>query len=533
MFAEEDLTRRRAERESADRIYNDALTALDAALPKVPELPHPPIPYDEHQVTPLNERWRTVGTSPAGAYTGWRRRLAAFVWEILKPALERQESFNSTLVDHVNRNVAVHRADREAIASTLGALRAELEKLEAFHTRLILFIQTITLYVDTKDRSEHIATLVNFFRSGLAVLADEMTRRFEAIRRDTGFRLEATQVAERELGRRVEGMAALAAGLTDEHRRRWETMQVHEQRQLSSIDELRTNLASVQQTGAMLKRELERLLAADRPATVRAAATDTAAPPAASAGAPAAVQASAQSPAFNSEVNAYKYVGFENKFRGSEADIRERQLSYLELFTGASDVLDLGCGRGEFLALLREHGVTARGLDINHEMVEACRARGLTVDEEDAVALLSRIPDGSLGGLVALQVVEHFAPPYLLQFLELAYQKLRPGAPMVLETLNPACWFAFFEAYIRDITHAWPLHPDTLKYLVVVSGFQDTEIRYSSPYPANARLQQCPPPSDAADRGMRNLVQILNENVEKVNVLMFGYLDYAVVGRRG
>ncbi|MDO8834861.1 MAG: class I SAM-dependent methyltransferase [Vicinamibacterales bacterium] len=502
MFAEEDLTRRRAERESADRIYNDALTALDAALPKVPELPHPPIPYDEHQVTPLNERWRTVGTSPEGAYTGWRRRLAAFVWEVLKPALERQESFNSALVDHVNRNVAVHRADREAIASTLGALRAELEKLEAFHTRLILFIQTITLYVDTKDRSEHIATLVNFFRSGLAVLSDELARRFDST-------------------------TALADALTDEHRRRWETMLVHEQRQLSSIDELRTNLASVQQTGSMLRRELERLLAAARPAA--APATAPAPPVTPNAGA----QASAQSPVFNSEVNAYKYVGFENKFRGSETDIRERQLSYLDLFTGASDVLDLGCGRGEFLALLREHGVTARGLDINHEMVEACRARGLTVDEEDALVFLKRIPDSSLGGLVALQVVEHFPPPYLLQFLELAYQKLRPGAPIVLETLNPACWFAFFEAYIRDITHAWPLHPDTLKYLVVVSGFQDAEIRYSSPYPANAKLQPCPLPPGAANLGMRNLVQILNENVEKVNVLMFGYLDYAVVGRRG
>jgi 2-polyprenyl-3-methyl-5-hydroxy-6-metoxy-1,4-benzoquinol methylase len=529
MFAEEDLTRRRAERESADRTYNDALTALDAALPKVPDLPHPPIPYDEHQVTPLNERWRVVGASPDGAFTGWRRRLAAFVWELVRPALERQESFNSALVDHVNRNVAVHRAEREALASTLGALRAELEKLEAFHTRLILFLQTITLYVDTKDRSEHIATLVNFFRSGLAALSDELSRRFESVNRH----FDATQGTVRELGRVVEGTAGLADALTDEHRRRWETMQVREQRQASSVDELRTSLASVQQTGAMLKRELERILAADRPADPRAPAVDAAPPATAPAGTPAPAEASARSPVFNSEINAYKYVGFENKFRGSETDIRERQLSYLELFTGASDVLDLGCGRGEFLALLRDHGVTARGLDINHEMVEMCRARGLTVDEDDAISFLARVPDGSLGGLIALQVVEHFPPPYLLQFLELAYQKLRPGAPIVLETLNPACWFAFFEAYIRDITHAWPLHPDTLKYLVVVSGFQHVEIRYSSPYPANAKLQQCPLPQGSANLGLQNLVHVLNENVEKMNVLMFGYLDYAIVGRRG
>ncbi len=116
-------------------------------------------------------------------------------------------------------------------------------------------------------------------------------------------------------------------------------------------------------------------------------------------------------------------------------------------------------------------------------MAELCRARGLDVTEADAVGYLSALPDESLGGLFAAQVVEHLQPGYLLQFLELAFHKLRPGGRIVLETLNPACWVAFFDSYIRDITHVWPLHPETLKYLVLASGFTRADLEYRSPVP--------------------------------------------------
>ena len=99
------------------------------------------------------------------------------------------------------------------------------------------------------------------------------------------------------------------------------------------------------------------------------------------------------------------------------------------------------------------------------------------------------VPPGSLGGLFAAQVVEHLEPAYLTRLLEAAFDALRPGAPIVLETINPACWFAFFESYIRDITHVRPLHPDTLKFLLIASGFQQIEIRYRAPYPEHEKLQ--------------------------------------------
>jgi len=107
----------------------------------------------------------------------------------------------------------------------------------------------------------------------------------------------------------------------------------------------------------------------------------------------------------------------------------------------------------------------------------------------DALAYLESVPDGSLGGIMAAQVVEHLSPPYLVRLLETAYLKLRPGAPLVVETINPACWLAFFSSYIRDFTHAQPLHPDTLQFLLQANGFGHVTLQYSQPVPEHMKMQ--------------------------------------------
>jgi O-antigen chain-terminating methyltransferase len=226
-------------------------------------------------------------------------------------------------------------------------------------------------------------------------------------------------------------------------------------------------------------------------------------------------------------LDSYKYVGFEDQFRGSAEDIRRRVLEYLPVFQKAQDVLDVGCGRGEFLGVLKEHGVRARGIDVNGAMVAVCREHGLDATEADALAYLRSLPDGSLGGLFAAQVIEHLEPRYLVSLLDAAAEKLRPGAPIVLETINPACWFAFFESYIRDITHVRPIHPETLQYLLVASGFQRVEIRYRAPYPDHEKLQPI-----AANPSLGEAVDTLNANVERINRLLFTWLDYAAIGHR-
>ena len=157
-------------------------------------------------------------------------------------------------------------------------------------------------------------------------------------------------------------------------------------------------------------------------------------------------------------------------------------------------------------------------------MVEVCRAQGLEAVEGDALGYLRSLPDQSLGGLFAAQVAEHLEPDYLLELLEEAFVKLRPGAAIVLETINPACWFAFFSSYIRDITHVRPLHPDTLSYLLTAHGFQEVTVRYSAPYPERDKLVRV--------TGEGVVEDALNANADKLNALLFTDMDYAAIGRR-
>jgi hypothetical protein len=129
-------------------------------------------------------------------------------------------------------------------------------------------------------------------------------------------------------------------------------------------------------------------------------------------------------------------------------------------------------------------------------------------------------------------VVEHLEPAYLLRFLELAFEKLRPAGRLVLETLNPACWTAFFESYIRDVTHRWPLHPDTLKYLALASGFSRADVHFRSPVPPEDRLEAVAVSKDA-DESIREIAETLNANVEKLNARMFTHMDYAIIAEKG
>jgi hypothetical protein len=167
--------------------------------------------------------------------------------------------------------------------------------------------------------------------------------------------------------------------------------------------------------------------------------------------------------------------------------------------------------------------------------VELCRSRGLDVEQGDALSYLERQPDASIGGLVAIQVVEHLDPAYLMRFLETAFHKMRPGAPLILETINPACWMAFFETYIRDLTHKRPLHPDTLQYLVQASGFGSVDVQFREPVPEADRLERVKLVADsktALPANMAQLADALNAHADKLNARLFSSMDYVVIARR-
>jgi O-antigen chain-terminating methyltransferase len=356
---------------------------------------------------------------------------------------------------------------------------------------------------------------VDFFLSRLLFRQRESNAAVvDHLNRSTRQGLEAHDASSRA----IEWTESRIEGAMDELRRYQQSLMARDRRQEGAIallsashEEIRASLGGLHQATQNLKREVAKLV--DGRSTAHVPTTTT--------GAAEAGSVSVES------LDSHQYVGFEDKFRGSSEDIHRRVSEYLPFFEGARDVLDIGCGRGEFLALLREHGVPARGIDINSAMVEVCRQQGLDASDADALSYLRAQPDGSLGGLFAAQVVEHLEPRYLTAVIGLAFDKLRPGAPIVLETINPACWFAFFESYIRDITHVRPLHPDTLKYLLIAGGFQHVDIRYRAPYPEHDKLQPL-----AANTSLGTVVDTLNANVERLNSLLFTWLDYAAIGRR-
>jgi SAM-dependent methyltransferase len=209
------------------------------------------------------------------------------------------------------------------------------------------------------------------------------------------------------------------------------------------------------------------------------------------------------------------YFAFESRMRGSVDAIRERQRRYVDDFRDAAPVLDIGCGRGELLALLREAGVEARGIDADADMVAFARGEGLDVEQADLLEYLERVDAGSLGGIFMGQVVEHLPPAVLVRALELAAQKLRPGGVLVAETINPLSPIAL-RNYYADLTHAQPLVPETLELLARQSGFAETELRFLN---------------EPADRLTEPDDPVIAANVRRLNELLFAPLDYALVAR--
>ena len=488
------IRRLKKEREEADARYNEALTEVDHAIRPPVVIPDPAFPLDDQRLADLNQTWNIIPAPPQP--TSWsQKRFLGLIWRTIAPYLERQLAFNSALVDHLNRHANAQRRTHERELEITVALRAQLDQIEIFQARLMRLLQQVTGYVDTKDRD--IAGGALALNVALSELAESQAK----------------------------------------HRESFSAREHRYLARIAAIDELRTAVGVAQQAIVALKRHVETGMR-DPGSGIREASPDPGSrhPDPGSripdSGTRIPDPGSRNSDAFTPSLDAYKYVGFEDQFRGSQDVIRERLRSYLPYFEGAAgDVLDVGCGRGEFIDLLTSKGIPARGIDLNHEMAEVCRARGLNVVEADAVGYLLSLPDASLGGLFAAQVVEHLEPGYLLKFLELAFLKLMPGGTLVLETLNPACWIAFFESYIRDITHKWPLHPETLRYLVAASGFANTSIEFRSPVNPEDRLQPLVLPT-SADTMLRDVAETYNANVEKLNARMFTHMDYAIVARK-
>ena len=238
----EDLAHLGRLRQEADAKYNEVLTTVDQVkLPRL-EMPHPPPAFDEHQITRLNELWDPLADVPKRE-GGWRGRVQAFIWDLVAPVFERQRTFNSTLVDHINRNVPVHRATRPALETTIWALGAHTSVAFTSHDLLLDLLQKIAPYVESRDRD-----IIGFVRR----------------------LVEDCQEIIDILDHRTVGLTAGLGGVSDELLKRWESMVARERRyesrvsalaagQERSMSEFQTALGVLQKSTHVLRREMERI----------------------------------------------------------------------------------------------------------------------------------------------------------------------------------------------------------------------------------------------------------------------------------
>jgi 2-polyprenyl-3-methyl-5-hydroxy-6-metoxy-1,4-benzoquinol methylase len=266
---------------------------------------------------------------------------------------------------------------------------------------------------------------------------------------------------------------------------------------------VQSDMQSVSQRLAALDNRLERLQLESRLARLERGRR-TAAP------APVVAGESPQAAA-----PAFDYERFEARFR-PETAVREHQQAYVELLRDKKRVVDLGCGRGELIEMLGEQGVSAYGVEIDPDFISRLEDKGIEVVAQDAVSHLAELEPGAVDGIVASHVVEHLPPAALVSLVSLAAEKIAEGGILILETPNPESLVAGSVNFHRDLTHVRPIHPDTLSFLCESAGFSQVEIRRLSPVPDDGLL-----PKTGDEK--------IDEAVDQLNGLLYGFQDYAVV----
>ncbi|MCR8635976.1 methyltransferase domain-containing protein [Paenibacillus radicis (ex Xue et al. 2023)] len=213
------------------------------------------------------------------------------------------------------------------------------------------------------------------------------------------------------------------------------------------------------------------------------------------------------------------YFLFEQKFRGTRSAIIERQRFYLPFFIEKKKILDIGCGRGEFIELLGENGKKVTGIDLNQDMVDYCNERGFDVHLENALDYLKNIEKNTLDAIFMAQVIEHLSNQDSLELLDSIYRVLEPGGFVVIETINVQSVFAMNNWFYLDPTHIKPVHPIALKFILQGIGFNKVEIKYLSP---------------VENKGIPPLIieghdtNSFNNSMADLNGLIYGFQDYAI-----
>jgi len=222
---------------------------------------------------------------------------------------------------------------------------------------------------------------------------------------------------------------------------------------------------------------------------------------------------------------------FAKAYRGDEAVIKTRLEKYARSYGPVKRILDFGCGRGEFLLACSQLGIGAYGVDRDADMISHCELQGLEAVQGDALEHLKGLPARSLDGIFTAQVVEHLTPAEIVELIRLAGEKLKRGGKIIIETINPNTWSAMRWFYL-DPSHSQPVPADMLRFFLEEANFEVVDTLYSSPVPESERLSLMKVNPDLEDSTLAELLEQNNENVQRLNELLFGPQDFAIVAER-
>lgn len=244
-------------------------------------------------------------------------------------------------------------------------------------------------------------------------------------------------------------------------------------------------------------------------------------------GKPVAVNSTEPDEIFSPE----EYVAHQDRFRGSPDEIARRQRLYLDYFKASGPVLDVGCGRGEFLELLSAEGTESYGIDINPAMITICAEKNLNTQEDEFLTHLRGLEDDSLGGIFAAQIVEHLDNNQLRAAFSEAQRVLKSDGVLIVETVNPESVFALTRFFYLDADHRAPLPAELLKFIAELVGFKKVEVKWLSEMPEGDQLQPVALEM-ALPAALERAFRQVNMNIDRLNRFLYGHLEYAVIARK-